>query len=598
MQLRALVLASLLALPAFGATYHVRTDGSDANCNGTVNVADSAGVRPNCAEATIQAGVTDWSGSGNTTLVHVGTYNTNCHSVIGGDRTAQVLISTAGTSGAYNVLKTANDGTVTVDGPCHYGIYINAQFVQIGSLTPGEGFTFGRLFTLASSSGVWHGVVAFFQPNGRVYGNTFLGTTAINENGTIDTNGEILFHTGGIDVENNNITLAGVGTAIQFSTTADCGTDCDGTISCNGPGTITGNTVIWDGTVNNQRHTGVFAHGSHDIVVERNYFQVGTSSAPALGGSFGVIYNRANCRWTVRNNYIQAWGSTIDCYYHQEGLSGNTAHDRHIVTNNTCYGSMPAGNPAWLFKDCQNCEFTNNITIGASSGSIGEGVQMQNTSCDPNMATSIMSHNDYSNVTTRYVNTCITACSGSPISCPNDSTASPSLNLSGAKPVPFFRLSSAASPMIGIGRVDSATPATDYDGDTRGAAVDIGADEFLSGGGAVCGNNLAEAGESCDGTDLAGATCVSRGFAQGGTLACNANCTFNTVNCCGDNVKGSLETCDGTDLNSQTCVSQGFSGGVLACSANCASFNTGGCTVSTINSATAAGVTCVGCTIQ
>lgn len=47
---------------------------------------------------------------------------------------------------------------------------------------------------------------------------------------------------------------------------------------------------------------------------------------------------------------------------------------------------------------------------------------------------------------------------------------------------------------------------------------------------AVCGNNIKETGEQCDGSALGGATCASRGFA-GGTLSCQSNCTFNTSNC-------------------------------------------------------------------
>ena len=45
----------------------------------------------------------------------------------------------------------------------------------------------------------------------------------------------------------------------------------------------------------------------------------------------------------------------------------------------------------------------------------------------------------------------------------------------------------------------------------------------------VCGNNIKEAGEECDGTDLAGETCVSLGYTSG-TLACT-DCTFDTSNC-------------------------------------------------------------------
>src|SRR3989344_7821000 len=47
----------------------------------------------------------------------------------------------------------------------------------------------------------------------------------------------------------------------------------------------------------------------------------------------------------------------------------------------------------------------------------------------------------------------------------------------------------------------------------------------------ICGNNILESGEACDGTELAGATCTSRGFSQG-TLRCNNDCSgFDTSSC-------------------------------------------------------------------
>jgi Protein of unknown function (DUF1566) len=46
----------------------------------------------------------------------------------------------------------------------------------------------------------------------------------------------------------------------------------------------------------------------------------------------------------------------------------------------------------------------------------------------------------------------------------------------------------------------------------------------------VCGNNIAQASEACDGTDLRGQTCQSVGFA-GGTLSCAVGCTFDTGQC-------------------------------------------------------------------
>lgn len=46
----------------------------------------------------------------------------------------------------------------------------------------------------------------------------------------------------------------------------------------------------------------------------------------------------------------------------------------------------------------------------------------------------------------------------------------------------------------------------------------------------VCGNGIVETGESCDGSNLNGQTCVSLGFA-GGTLACSGTCSFDTSGC-------------------------------------------------------------------
>jgi len=46
----------------------------------------------------------------------------------------------------------------------------------------------------------------------------------------------------------------------------------------------------------------------------------------------------------------------------------------------------------------------------------------------------------------------------------------------------------------------------------------------------ICGNNIKETGEDCDGTDLAGKNCLDFGF-TGGTLQCLPSCDFDTSNC-------------------------------------------------------------------
>ena len=92
-----------------------------------------------------------------------------------------------------------------------------------------------------------------------------------------------------------------------------------------------------------------------------------------------------------------------------------------------------------------------------------------------------------------------------------------------------------------------------------------------------CGNSVKEGSEQCDGSDLGGATCITRGF-DGGALGCKANCTFDTSTCteCGNGVKESGEQCDGSDLNSKTCLSLGYDAGTLSCKANC-TFETSSC---------------------
>jgi RHS repeat-associated protein len=91
----------------------------------------------------------------------------------------------------------------------------------------------------------------------------------------------------------------------------------------------------------------------------------------------------------------------------------------------------------------------------------------------------------------------------------------------------------------------------------------------------LCGDNQAEGPEECDGTDLAGQSCLTLDF-EGGTLACVA-CAFDTSGCdnCGDGVQEPPEECDGADFGTQTCVTRGFDGGSLLCTIGCMIDDTG-----------------------
>ena len=59
----------------------------------------------------------------------------------------------------------------------------------------------------------------------------------------------------------------------------------------------------------------------------------------------------------------------------------------------------------------------------------------------------------------------------------------------------------------------------------------------------ICGNNIAQPPiEQCDGSDLAGATCITLGYASG-TLSCNSSCAFDVSKC----MKAESKTCTDTD---------------------------------------------------
>lgn len=85
---------------------------------------------------------------------------------------------------------------------------------------------------------------------------------------------------------------------------------------------------------------------------------------------------------------------------------------------------------------------------------------------------------------------------------------------------------------------------------------------------AQCNDGHLQLAEQCDGAELGGESCASRGFI-GGELGCTMSCTFDTSGCvselCGNGQIDSGEICDGNDLGSASCLTEGFAGGEASC---------------------------------
>jgi cysteine-rich repeat protein len=137
-------------------------------------------------------------------------------------------------------------------------------------------------------------------------------------------------------------------------------------------------------------------------------------------------------------------------------------------------------------------------------------------------------------------------------------------------------------PVVDVG-VDSALDT----GVTGDAAGDDGPGPLGDAGGR-CGDGTIDPsrGEQCEFDPklgvpfFGGVTCESLGYPMSGAdPICTDMCRIDSTPCgtCGDGSVGGPEECDGSDLGGETCASRGFTGGNLACSASCA-FDTSGCT--------------------
>ncbi|GEM_PF-6412102 len=99
---------------------------------------------------------------------------------------------------------------------------------------------------------------------------------------------------------------------------------------------------------------------------------------------------------------------------------------------------------------------------------------------------------------------------------------------------------------------------------------------------AVCGDGDKAPSEQCDDSNTVTEFCK---YGEKSCQVCAFDCTMGAGQTayCGDNKtnKDNGETCDGSELRGETCVSQGFTSGMLFCNADCKTFNTAACSKQT-----------------
>ncbi len=108
-----------------------------------------------------------------------------------------------------------------------------------------------------------------------------------------------------------------------------------------------------------------------------------------------------------------------------------------------------------------------------------------------------------------------------------------------------------------------------------------------------CGDGFINVGvgEECDGSNVNGLVCADLGMGyEGGIPTCSSACTLLTDDCtsdpippqsvCGNNIVEAGEVCDGNNVNTYVCDAFGYTGGSLGCLPGCMGYDISGCNFS------------------
>lgn len=127
----------------------------------------------------------------------------------------------------------------------------------------------------------------------------------------------------------------------------------------------------------------------------------------------------------------------------------------------------------------------------------------------------------------------------------------------------------------------------DFNNFSRGTSWAIGSyqqSSTLANGGTCFANSECASG-GCSSNVCSGSCTNLGGACASGASCCSGLCNASqcVISICGNNVVEGAEICDGSALSGQTCLTQGFAGGgTLSCNVGCGGYNTSGCS-NTVN---------------
>jgi len=309
---------------------YVRILGSDANCNGTVDVNDSVPVRPNCAKRTVEA-ATNIVDAGGTVFVRAGTYNTEAFPIsiaksltLTGDGSATTIIDQVAHSA--NVINVSGNYSVNISGfTIRHGdtgiAYSNSAHGTISNNIVWSNDVFGINFE-SSSYGTISSNTVYGNPNDDginvdypAYGTISNNTVYDNGNDGIDINDTAGSYSSNVTV-NANTVYNNVGNGIELYY-------CTNTV-------VITNNVIYNTSGQDHGIENDFA----DVVITNNTI-VGHSGASRSG-----IDNDNDSDTVVTNNIITGNTYGIRCV---DGASSSVNTYNDVWSNTTNYSGTAAG---------------------------------------------------------------------------------------------------------------------------------------------------------------------------------------------------------------------------------------------------------------